>query len=133
MSPLAIQTHKLLEAGDATISQLKHALGRDLGSGAGYNLLQPGHQRKMSFCERLKFVEDWVQQRRCESREHNQRQRDQPDPNPVAARRDANNPVEEQVHRCAYQSDSQRFGMVAKPTEPALDANAVDKVNVMTD
>jgi 23S rRNA pseudouridine2605 synthase len=30
VSPLAIQAYKLLEAGDATISQLKHALGREV-------------------------------------------------------------------------------------------------------
>jgi 23S rRNA pseudouridine2605 synthase len=30
VSPLAIQTYKLLEQGDATISQLKHALGREV-------------------------------------------------------------------------------------------------------
>jgi hypothetical protein len=30
VSPLAIQTYKLLEAGEATISQLKHALGREV-------------------------------------------------------------------------------------------------------
>ena len=34
VSPLAIQTHKLLEAGDATISQLKHALGREVTESA---------------------------------------------------------------------------------------------------
>jgi 23S rRNA pseudouridine2605 synthase len=30
VSPLAVQTYKLLEQGDATISQLKHALGREV-------------------------------------------------------------------------------------------------------
>jgi hypothetical protein len=34
VSPLAIQTYKLLEAGDATIPQLKHALGREVTEGA---------------------------------------------------------------------------------------------------
>ena len=34
VSPLAIQTYKLLEAGDATISQLKHALGREVTESA---------------------------------------------------------------------------------------------------
>jgi len=34
VSPLAIQAYKLLEAGDATISQLKHALGREVTEAA---------------------------------------------------------------------------------------------------
>jgi 23S rRNA pseudouridine2605 synthase len=34
VSPLAIQAYKLLEAGDATISQLKHALGREVTESA---------------------------------------------------------------------------------------------------
>ena len=34
VSPLAIQTYKLLEGGDATISQLKHALGREVTESA---------------------------------------------------------------------------------------------------
>ncbi len=34
VSPLAIQTYKLLEAGDATIPQLKHALGREVTESA---------------------------------------------------------------------------------------------------
>jgi 23S rRNA pseudouridine2605 synthase len=34
VSPLAIQTYKLLEAGDATIPQLKHALGREVSESA---------------------------------------------------------------------------------------------------
>jgi hypothetical protein len=34
VSPLAIQTYKLLEAGDATISQLRHALGREVTESA---------------------------------------------------------------------------------------------------
>jgi hypothetical protein len=34
VSPLAIQTYKLLEAGDATIPQLKHALGREVTEAA---------------------------------------------------------------------------------------------------
>jgi hypothetical protein len=34
VSPLAIQAYKLLEAGDATISQLRHALGREVSESA---------------------------------------------------------------------------------------------------
>ncbi len=34
VSPLAVETYKLLEAGDATIPQLKHALGREVTEGA---------------------------------------------------------------------------------------------------
>ncbi len=34
VSPLAIQTYKLLEAGDATIPQLRHALGREVSESA---------------------------------------------------------------------------------------------------
>ena len=34
VSPLAIQAYKLLEGGDATISQLKHALGREVSESA---------------------------------------------------------------------------------------------------
>ncbi len=34
VSPLAVQTYKLLEAGDATIPQLKHALGREVSESA---------------------------------------------------------------------------------------------------
>ena len=34
VSPLAIQAYKLLEAGDATISSLKHALGREVSESA---------------------------------------------------------------------------------------------------
>ena len=34
VSPLAIQAYKLLEAGDATIPQLKHALGREVSESA---------------------------------------------------------------------------------------------------
>jgi hypothetical protein len=34
VSPLAIQTYKLLEQGDATIGQLKHALGREVSESA---------------------------------------------------------------------------------------------------
>jgi 23S rRNA pseudouridine2605 synthase len=34
VSPLAVQTYKQLEAGDATLSELKHALGREVTEGA---------------------------------------------------------------------------------------------------
>src|ERR1039458_7480426 len=80
----------------------------------------------MSFCERFEFVEDGVKERRCESDEQNEWQRDQPDPDKVAARRDADDPVEEKQDGSAKeQREAHAFGQVAKPAQPALNADSV--------
>ncbi len=88
--------------------------------------LQLGHQRGMRFVERFELVEDGIEQRSRKDGDHDQRQRDQPGPQPVAARRDADDPVEEQQNRRAQkQRESQRLRQIAEPARPALHADAV--------
>ena len=76
--------------------------------------------------QRLKFVEDRFQQRRYKDAENQQRNGDHPEPQPVAARPAAHDPVEEQQHgRAKQKGKAQRLGLVATPTAPSLHADAV--------
>ena len=82
--------------------------------------------RDCSSGQRLKLVEDRLKQWRHEDEQHQNRQRNHPDAEPVAPRPAPHNPVEQQQHRRAdHERQPQRLRLVAKPASPSLHADAV--------
>ncbi len=57
----------------------EHAVGRNVGAGAGHHFFQLGDQGGMVLGEGLELVEDGLEQRRDKDAEHQERQRGDPD------------------------------------------------------
>ena len=111
----------------------KHPLRRNRNASPRRYLLQLLHQRRIRLSQRLKLVEQRIQNvRRRKDAGHNAGRSRDPEPEPPARRRLADDPEHQQHHEPAEAPfKPQQLTPVAQPTAPSLHRQAVAQRNPM--